>query len=69
MDISEKYQFICDTVKKCNPGQNPSYVEVSTALSYFRELIDNKQYPDDGLNPRIAGSTLADALKKVTRNK
>lgn len=67
MNIMEKYQFICDTVIKYNTGMNPSYEDINTAFSYFHELTANNQYPADGPNPRIIGSTLSVALSNSYR--
>lgn len=67
MGIAEKYQFICDIVIKYNTEQNPSYEEIRTAFNYFYELTANSQYPDNGINPRIIGSTLSVALSNSHR--
>ena len=63
----DKNQFVRDIVTKVNAKEYCTQEEISTALSYFRELMENGQFSGNKLESNTFGGILAAALSKVSK--
>lgn len=61
----DKYEFVRNAVKRINAKENVTREEINTALSYFRELTETKQFPGSELEARQFGATISTALHET----
>ena len=63
----DKKQYVLDTIKNVNANKNCTREEISTTLSYHRELTENGIFLSSEIESRQIGGLLSAALAKVSK--